>query len=56
MSLTIYPEIKKKMSLPIDDRLMGERVQCYISDDEDEIEAKVNQLKIEKNIEKEKQN
>ena len=44
------------MSLPIDDRLCGERVQCYISEDEDEVEQEVNRLKIEKSHEQQRQN
>ena len=44
------------MSLPIDDRLCGERVQCYISEDEEEVEQEVNRLKIEKSHERQRQN
>jgi len=40
----------------MDDRLMGERVQCYISDDEEELAEQTNQLLQEKSMERERQN
>ena len=44
------------MALSLDDRLLGERVQCYVSEDEDEVANEVNNLKLEKETQKQIQN